>query len=269
MTDQELEARLARAIEIAREAGDYALAAFNDLGQLTVRRKGVQDMATEADVNTEALLRRSLAVHFPGEAFLGEESCDEFCAEPEQGVWVVDPIDGTQPFISNISSWCVALAYMQHNEVLIAVIYDPCREEMFTARLGGGCRVNGVPVTASPASSLAEGLVGMGYSTRVAPAATLEPMARLLASDGMFHRSGSGALSLAYVATGRLIGYFEPHMNAWDSVAGGLLVREAGGRTHPDIARPDVLENGCVVIAASAGVYDALEAVALGERSLL
>ncbi len=109
------------------------------------------------------------------------------------------------------------------------MIYDPVRDEMFAGRRGGGASVNGRPLRVSNATTLADGLVGLGYSNRVQPAATLGPMQRLMEAQGMFHRCGSGALSLAYVAAGRLIGYYEPHMNAWDAVAGALLVREAGG----------------------------------------
>lgn len=263
MTPETLDQRLEQACDIARTAGNYAAGCFADLGSLTVRSKGVQDMATEADVNTEGLIREALAREFPGDAFLGEESCEGFCSAPGQGVWVVDPIDGTQPFISNITSWCVALAYVLDNRTLVAVTYDPNRDELFAARRDGGCTLNGSSLRCSEAGSLAEGLVGLGYSTRVAPDACLDPMRRLLEARGMFHRCGSGALSLAYVAAGRLIGYYEPHMNAWDAVGGALMVREAGGRSNPELEEPGVLEAGCPVLAAAAGVYPALQQVAM------
>ncbi len=264
MDDSQLEERLTTACGIAREAGVYAAGKFADLGSLTIHSKGIQDMATEADIETEALLRRSLTACYPEDAFLGEESCDGFTSEPGQGVWVVDPIDGTQPFISNITSWCIALAYVVENKTLIGVVYDPVRDEMFCARRGGGAQLNGRPLSVSAAQSLADGLVGLGYSNRVAPAAALGPMERLLAAQGMFHRCGSGALSLAYVAAGRLIGYYEPHMNAWDAVAGGLLVREAGGCSNPELEQNGVLDQGCPVLAAASGVYPALQDVVAG-----
>lgn len=264
MNETELEQRLAAACDMARAAGRFAAAKFADLGSLTVHSKGVQDMATEADLETEALLRSALVERYPQDAFLGEESCEGFQVSEGQGIWVVDPIDGTQPFISNITSWCIALAYVLDNRTLIAVIYDPVRDEMFAARRGGGASVNGRALTTSAAASLAEGLVGLGYSNRVAPAATLGPMQRLLEAQGMFHRCGSGALSLAYVAAGRLIGYYEPHMNAWDAVAGALLVREAGGRSNPALEQEGVLQQGCAVLAAADGVYDALLAAVEG-----
>lgn len=258
MIEAELDARLGAAAELARQAGAFAAGKFADLGSLTVHSKGVQDMATEADLETEALLRRGVTERFPEDAFLGEESCTDFQALAGQGIWVVDPIDGTQPFISNITSWCIAIAYVLDNRTLLGVVYDPVRDELFAARRGGGASVNGRSLKVSSAASLADGLVGLGYSNRVPPEATLGPMQRLMIAEGMFHRCGSGALSLAYVAAGRLIGYYEPHMNAWDAVAGALLVREAGGCSNPALEREGVLEQGCPVLAAADGVYDAL-----------
>ncbi|WP_162846083.1 inositol monophosphatase family protein [Seongchinamella sediminis] len=265
VNDGELEQRLGKACEMARSAGNFAAGKFADLGALTVESKGVQDMATEADIETENLLRRAIAEYYPDDAFLGEESCDDFRFQPGQGVWVVDPIDGTQPFISNITSWCIALAYVIDNKTMIGVIYDPVRDEMFAASRGGGAMLNGRPLVTSKATTLADGLVGLGYSNRVEPAETLGPMQRLMEAQGMFHRCGSGALSLAYVAAGRLIGYYEPHMNAWDAVAGALLVREAGGRSNPALERSGVLDKGCAVLAAAEGIYDALLAAVEGD----
>ncbi|QIB64279.1 inositol monophosphatase family protein [Kineobactrum salinum] len=258
----ELDLRLATAVSVARSAGEFALACFADLGALNIRSKGVQDMATEADLRTEQLIREQLLQHYPDDGFLGEESCADYEVREGQGVWVVDPIDGTQPFVSNINSWCVILAYVEQDRTELAVIYDPNRDELFAARRGCGATVNGSPLATTEAMSLADGLVGIGYSTRVPPEAALAPMTRLLAADGMFHRCGSGGLSLAYVAAGRLLAYYEPHMNCWDSVAGALLVREAGGCTNAEVESVAVMQHGSAVLAAGKGIYAALEVVA-------
>lgn len=268
MNEAELDSRLEIACDMVRSAGVFAAEKFANLGSLTLQSKGVQDMATEADLETENLLRRALGTHFPEDAFLGEETYEEFKPAAGQGIWVVDPIDGTQPFVNNITSWCIALAYVLDNKTLVAVIYDPIRNEMFAARRGGGARVNGEPLRVSETTTLADGLVGIGFSNRVTPDQTLAPLRRLLDSQGMFHRCGSGALSLAYVAAGRLIGYYEPHMNAWDAVAGALLVREAGGRCNPALEREGVLEQGCQVLVAADGVYRALQAVVEGSAPI-
>ena len=105
----------------ARKAGALALRYFNDLGSLTVHSKGVQDMASEADVNTEALIRQEVAEHFAGDAFLGEESSQSFVPVPGAGTWIVDPIDGTQPFVNGIRSWCISIAFYQDQRIRIGV----------------------------------------------------------------------------------------------------------------------------------------------------
>ncbi len=256
--------RLQFACGVARDAGTLALKYFSNLSSLTVRSKGVQDMATEADVNSEALIRAAIAAAYPEDSFLGEESSDSFAGSKGAGTWIVDPIDGTQPFVSGMRTWCISIAYFRGGELELGVVYDPSLDEMFAAQAGCGATLNGRPMQVAQVTSLDQGLVSMGYSTRVTPEATLEPLSRLLHADGMFHRSGSGALSLAYVAAGRLIGYYEPHMCAWDLSAGAILVREAGGRTNDCLPNEQALIDGSPMLAAASGVFDALSGVVAG-----
>ncbi|MFT6287753.1 MAG: myo-inositol-1(or 4)-monophosphatase, partial [Alcanivorax sp.] len=110
MTEHDLDKRLKFTCDLARRAGAFALRHFQNLSALHIQSKGVQDMATEADVDTETMIRQALSDEYPQDNFLGEESCEDFKPEPGQGNWVVDPIDGTQPFISGIPSWCIAIA---------------------------------------------------------------------------------------------------------------------------------------------------------------
>jgi len=256
--------RLEFASNTAREAGALALGYFADLESLTVRSKGVQDMATEADVNTEAIIRDAILRAYPDDGFLGEESSDSFAISDVPGTWIVDPIDGTQPFICGMRTWCISIAYYSQGKVEVGVVYDPSNDELFAAIRGQGATLNGKPIQVADVSSLSEGLVSVGYSTRVTPEDTLGPLSRLLHAKGMFHRSGSGALSLAYVAAGRLIGYFEPHMCAWDLAAGELLVREAGGLSNDCLPNDQALLDGSLVLAGAAGVYRELEAMVDG-----
>jgi len=255
------EQRLKFACNTARKAGQLALGYFSNLHTLTIVSKGVQDMATEADVNTENLIRAEIAESYPDDDFFGEESSDSYQAKTGCGIWVVDPIDGTQPFTNGIRSWCISIAYIVNDKIVVGVVYDPCADEMFAASIGNGATLNGVTMKASVAEGVANGLVSIGYSNRVKPQETLGPLTRLIAADGMFHRSGSGALSLAYVAAGRLLGYFEPHMNIWDCAAGALLIEEAGGKANNILAGDNYLLAGNPVIAAGAGVYDKLVAI--------
>ncbi|HNP34779.1 MAG TPA: inositol monophosphatase [Woeseiaceae bacterium] len=257
--------RLEFACDVAKTAGTVALEYFADLGALTVRSKGVQDMATEADINTEKVIRREIAKAYPDDAFLGEESSESFAIKPGAGTWIVDPIDGTQPFISGMRTWCVSIAYYADRKLQVGVVYDPTSDELYAARRGGGASLNGHPMRVAEVSSLGAGLVGIGYSTRVTPEESVHPLLNLLKADGMFHRCGSGALSLAYVAAGRLIGYFEPHMCPWDFAAGALLVQEAGGLTNDCLPTEQTLIDGGPVLAAAGGVYDKLEACCVPE----
>lgn len=245
-------------------AGEGALRYFRDFAALTVHSKGVQDMASEADLATEQLIQTAVEGQFPEDAFLGEETSDCFAIQPGKGTWIVDPIDGTQPFINGIPSWCISISYVEEHHIRIGVVYDPVHDELFAAQQGKGAWINGKPMRTADASSLQDGLVCVGFSNRVPPEAVLGPLTRLLHSKGMYHRNGSGALSLAYVAAGRLIGYFEPHMNSWDFAAGALLVREAGGRTNDCLPNPQAMVDGGLMLAATADVYDELEQVVKG-----
>ena len=256
MTQQDLTQRLAVAVEAAREAGAVALGHFHDLPSLTVEQKGEQDLVSEADRRTEEVIRRVLKDAFPGDAFIGEESGAEPVG-PDQGAWVVDPIDGTQPFLLGLPTWCVSIAYVRDGVVQVGVILNPATDDLYTARRGAGATWNDRPMRVRPATSLAEGLTGMGCSARTTPQEIGHIAESLRARGGMYHRIGSGALSLAYVAAGHLIGYLEPYMNAWDCLAALLLVEEAGGRVSPFLAEHDVTGGGRIVAGAPA-VYDEL-----------
>ena len=258
-----LDERFEFAQAIAREAGAGALRYFRDFAALTVHSKGVQDMASEADLATERLIRSAVEQRFSGDAFLGEETSDQFRLEPgegpQPGTWIVDPIDGTQPFVNGIPSWCISIAYVEGHEIRIGVVYDPVHDELFAAQRGRGAMLNGRPIQVASATGLRDGLVCVGFSNRVPPEAVLEPLTRMLQAHGMYHRNGSGALSLAYVAAGRLIGYFEPHMNSWDFAAGALLVREAGGRTNDCLPSEQAMIDGGLMLAGAPGVFAELE----------
>lgn len=263
MTDKNTD-RFEFACGIARKAGALALDYFHNLGSLTIKSKGIQDMASEADVETELLIRNAVESEFAVDAFLGEESSDSFEPGQSGGTWIVDPIDGTQPFVNGIRSWCISIAYFDGKELQLGVVYDPNTDELFAAAVGQGATLNTERIQVADADSLLDGLVSVGFSNRVTPEDTLGPLERLMRANGMYHRSGSGALSMAYVGAGRLIGYFEPHMNSWDYAAGAVIIREAGGRTNDCLPDHETMIKGGEIIGASAGVYDELEAIVRG-----
>jgi len=151
----------------------------------------------------------------------------------------------------------VSVAVAHAGRPVIGVVEDPNVGETFSARAGRPATVNGIPVRASDATDLGAGSVAVGYSTRVPPRAALSALAALLEAGGMYQRNGSGALSLAYVAAGRLIGYYEPHINSWDCLAALVLVEQAGG-WHNDFLAGDGLHRGNTLLAAAPGVADEL-----------
>jgi len=258
-SDLPLSSRYAFALGLVREAGDLAHDYFRRRASLTIKSKGLQDMVSEADLNTELLIRRRLAEAFPEDAFLGEETGFSDLA-PEQGLWVVDPIDGTQPFVSGLSSWCVSIAFMIGDALKFGVVYAPVRDELFAGGTGFPATLNGRPVERHAGRAITDGLVGVGYSMRIAPELFLPMFERFLRAGGMFHREGSGALSLCYVAAGRLLGYIEHHINAWDCLGAIAVIRAAGLKTSDFLAN-DGLRAGNRLIAGSESVYDALEAI--------
>lgn len=256
----DLDGRETLALEVAREAGALALDYWRRRAQLVIEAKAsAQDVVSEADRAVERLIRARVAAAFPEDGFLGEEYGAEL---GRSGLtWVIDPIDGTSPFVHGIPSWCVAIAVARGVEPVIGVIEAPTAGETFAARLGRGATVNGAPMRLDPGPDLRNAATAVGASHRTNPAWIGRVTEELGRAGGVFFRNGSGALMLAYVAAGRLAGYVEPHMNAWDCLGALLMIREAGGRTaaFPD---GDDLAKGGVALAASAAAWDELVAIA-------
>lgn len=259
MDPADRQAHLDAAIAAAREGGAVALAHYRNLDALTVESKGVQDHVSQADRETEAVIKARLTAQFPHDAFVGEETGADG-VDGDRGAWVVDPIDGTQPFLLGLPTWCVSVAYVADGRTQVGVIYNPVTDDLYAGQLGSGATLNDRPMHVRAVSSLAEGLTGMGCSPRTTPQQLGHIAEGLRAADGMYHRCGSGALTLAYVAAGQLIGYVEMHINAWDCLAALLLVEEAGGRTNPFLADYGITGGGRI-IAAAPGVFDELSAL--------
>lgn len=259
MTEDEIDARHAFGMALIGEAGARALDYFRRVGELTVSAKGPQDVVSEADVEVERMIRARIEAAFPGDAFLGEESGRSDFA-PGQGIWVVDPIDGTQPFVSGMSSWCVSIAFVADGRVRLGYVMAPARDELFVGRVGHGATLNGRPIAVRRVASVADGIFAAGYSLRLPPSAFLPAFTRLLEAGGVFYRDGSGALALAYVAAGRLIGYAEAHINAYDCL-GALALIEAAGGVSNDFLAGDGLWSGGPLLTCSPELYPELEAI--------
>jgi fructose-1,6-bisphosphatase/inositol monophosphatase family enzyme/galactose mutarotase-like enzyme len=211
----------------SREAGAAARRRFLDRS-FTVGFKGRQDYLTEVDGETEVFIAQRLLQVFPSDGFIGEESKAR-PADEGGAAWVVDPIDGTANFARAVPHFCISIASVAGAKVEVGVIYDPMRDELFAGRRGGGARLNGAPIRASDISSLADSAVEVGWNLRASADQFADLLRRVVLTGAAPFRTGSGALALASVAAGRLDGYVESHIKPWDSLAGILLVSEAGG----------------------------------------
>jgi len=251
-----LAADLDLALRLADAADRISLGRFRDR-DLHVETKPDRSPVTEADLAVERAIREALAVERPADGILGEEYGTEGDTARQ---WIVDPIDGTANFVRGIPAWCVVIACARDGETVVGVIREPSTDETFYGRLGGGAFVNGRPIRASAGASLSEGSVGTGLSNRASTEHVAVLISSIMAEGGVFYRNASGALMLAYAASGRLLGYVEEHMNAWDCLAGMLLVEEAGG-TVLKADPTTVLVQGTQVIAGGKHIFPKLQAL--------
>jgi len=245
--------------EIARSGGALALDYFRRVQDLDIEEKGTQDFVTVADKAVETHIRALIAEHFPKDGIVGEEHAPK--PSTSGYTWVIDPIDGTANFISSIPIWCVVLAVVAEDQTQIGVTFDPVHDEMFSAGRGEGAQLNGQRLSCAAHASLSRGTVAFGMSGRSDTQKSLNLLRMILKADGQFVRNASGGISLAHVAAGRFLGYAEQHMNAWDCLAGQLLIAEAGGQIEAQSADRMVAEGGRVV-AGSPGVFEALRDMA-------
>ena len=247
------------AIDLCHEAGIEALSYFKDRGNLSVDQKGTQDWVSQADRNVELLIRARLAEAWPEDGIYGEEH------DPKPGTsgfdWVIDPIDGTTNFVNGIPSWTIVLAGVVKGQTEVGVIHDPNVGETYAALRGAGAHLNDAKMQVAAGTPLSSGTVAVGYSNRVEATNVIPVIADLIDRGAMYHRNASGALSIAYVAAGRLLGYVEEHMNAWDCLAGQLMVEEAGGRVEVQDANAMIRDGGRVVVGTP-DVFDTLVDIA-------
>lgn len=255
--DSDIDARYAFAKRVALEAARRGLAYYQRRSTLVVEHKGddLQDVVSAVDRELEEYIRAELTSHFPDDGFLGEESGS--AGLTARFVWVIDPIDGTACFLNGLHNWCVSVGMMLDGEPYLGAIADPNHDELFHGCAGRGAYVNEEPIQTSTATHVKEGLTGVGTFHPKGKEHFLPFLQGLLDEGGMFIRNGSGALMTAYVAAGRLIGYYETQLKSWDCLAGLVLVAEAGGRRN-DFFRGNGLLEGNAYLVAAPGVYGQL-----------
>jgi myo-inositol-1(or 4)-monophosphatase len=255
------------AIKAARAAGAIINRAALDVEAVRVSQKQVNDFVTEVDQAAEKIIIETLLAAYPGHAIWAEESGREHGAQDSEFVWIIDPLDGTTNFIHGFPIYCVSIALAVKGKVEQAVIYDPSRNDLFTASKGRGAYLNDRRLRVSKRVRMQECLISTGFPFRPGDDfnAYLRMMGDVMQRTAGLRRPGAAALDLAYVAAGYTDGFFETGLQPWDVAAGSLLVTEAGGLVGNFTGDSDFLEqNEC--IAGNPRIYGQLVSI-LGKYS--
>ena len=244
------------AVRAARRAGEVIVRSLNSLDALTVSTKGRNDFVSEVDRAAEAEIIGIIRRHYPDHAVLAEESG---ASGEHETLWIIDPLDGTTNFLHGFPVFAVSIACQQRGRLEHAVVYDPMRQELFTTSRGGGAHLDNRRIRVSKQRTLEGALIGTGFPFRGDTRYTDAYFAMLRAateSTAGIRRPGAAALDLAYVAAGRIDGFWEIGLSPWDTAAGTLLVQEAGG--HIGTLTGGEYRQGGHVIAGTPKVYGAL-----------
>jgi myo-inositol-1(or 4)-monophosphatase len=248
---------LTTAVKAARKAGGIITRASFDVDKLNVRAKRQNDFVSEVDHAAEDAIISTLREAYPSHGFLAEES-GEKDAKAEY-VWVIDPLDGTTNFLHGNPQYCVSIGLLHKGKLQCAVVYDPNRNELFTATKGAGAFLNDRRIRVSRTDKLQDALLGTGFPFRELEHIDeyLRGMRTLMGICSGIRRPGAAALDLAWVAAGRTDGFWEMGLSPWDMCAGALLIREAGGLVGDFDGEDRFMETGRIV-AANAKLFAAL-----------
>jgi myo-inositol-1(or 4)-monophosphatase len=219
---------LTTAIEAVVKAGELQMARFGQ--DIRVDKKGTIDLVTEIDVAVERIFRALIAERFPDHQVLAEELGGSVTVPPGP-CWVFDPIDGTTNYAHGVPIFCASLALEINGVAEVGAVFDPNRQELFTAERGGGAFLNGLPLRVSSAQTLVDGLLvtGFPYDVHQRLDEIVGLFSEFVGRARAVRRLGSAAIDLCYVAAGRMDGFWESDLKAWDIAAGALIVQEAGG----------------------------------------
>lgn len=238
------------AIKAVRRASRLLIRYIDSLDQLTVSEKGSNDLVTQADQQAEVEIIDTIRHAYPSHAILSEEAG---AMSGDDCRWIIDPLDGTTNFVHGFTHFAISIAMEHRGQLEVAVVYDPIQQEMFTACRGQGAQLNQRRIRVSQATKLKHALIGTGFPYRdfTHMDEYLAAFSDLLPKTHGIRRAGSAALDLAYVACGRLDGYWEADLKSWDIAAGALLVKEAGGFISDFRGEANYLQSGNVVTGNS------------------
>ncbi len=237
---------LVTAIRAARKAGDIINRNIDRVNEIRVGSKGPHDFVTEIDQRAEAAIVEIIQRAYPEHGILAEEGTR---IESQDYEWIIDPLDGTTNFIHAVPSLAVSIGVRRQNRLEHAVVYDPLRNELFTASRGGGAHLNDRRLRVSQRRDLDDSLIATGFPFRDFSYLNeyLAIFKNLMQKTAGLRRAGSAALDLAYVAAGRYDGFWEFHLKPWDVAAGALLIQEAGGLATDFHGEQDFLQSGNIV----------------------
>ena len=258
---------VATAAEAVLHAGAIQRTHFGT--DVEVDKKGVIDLVTQVDLEVERWFRGMIRERFPSHAVLAEE-LDDRSGGPDspRHCWVFDPIDGTVNYAHGLPIFCASLALEIDGVPSVAAVYDPLREELFTAERGAGARLNGAPLSVSATPTLVDAMLctGFPYDVHETVDEVIGLFGAFVAEARAVRRLGSAALDLCYVAAGRFDGFWEQRLHPWDMAAGALLVTEAGGRVSTMDGAPFDSREGSVV-ATNGLLHEAMLATIAGRSS--
>lgn len=235
-------------MKVARKAGRGLVKDFGEVENLQVSSKGPGDFVSRADRQAEETIREELMEARPTYGFLGEEGTEIEGQDPTRR-WIVDPLDGTTNFLHGLGHWAVSIALEHKGQIVAGVIYDPVKDEMFYAEKGFGSFMNESRLRVSGRRTMSDALfaAGMPFATHGDFGRSFQEMSRLLPICSGVRRFGAAALDMAYVAAGRVDGFWEWDLNAWDIAAGVIIVKEAGGFVEAMDPEADPVETGTVI----------------------
>lgn len=235
------------AIRAARSAGNIIVRSLQHVEHLEVTTKGRNDFVSDVDRLAEQEIINIIHKAYPEHAIMAEESGQQ---GEDDTVWVIDPLDGTTNFLHGFPHYCVSIAIMVRGKIEHGVIYDPLRDELFTASRGAGAKLNDRRLRVTKAKDLKNTLIATGFPFKYPQytQAYLATFNAVFTQVADIRRAGSAALDLAYVAAGRLDGYWEIGLEKWDLAAGVLLVEEAGGVASDFVGGDDYFDQGNVIV---------------------
>jgi len=235
-------------IKAARKAGRALVKDFREVENLQVSMKGAGDFVTRADREAERIIKTELMGARPSYGWLGEETGAQEGEDPTRR-WIVDPLDGTTNFLHGLPHWAVSIALEHKGEIVAGVVLDAAKDELYYAEKGMGAFMNETRLRVSGRRAMIEAIfaTGIPFGGRPTLPATLQDLARLMPLCAGVRRWGAASLDLAYVAAGRYDGFWERGLQPWDTAAGLILVKEAGGFVGPVREGRDIFESGGVI----------------------